>query len=322
MWRYILKRLAQALPVVLGVIVFNFTLIQLAPGDPVTLLVGDYPATEEYTRQVRADFGLDQPVPVRLARYLEQLARGNLGFSFANRMPVGELIAQRFGPTLMLMLTALGLAILIGIPLGVIAARNRGRLSDWVAQVGALAGYSTPDFWMGQLLILIFAVALGWLPSQGMRSARSVATGMQATLEVFPYLILPAFALGFRYIALLSRITRSAMLDALSADSVMGARAKGLSERRVLIAHVLRNAALPIVTVIGYNLGLLIAGSALIETVFSWPGVGRLLFDSISKRDYPVMTAILMMVSITVVIANLITDLVYAALDPRVRYAR
>ena len=322
MWRYILKRLAQAFPLVLGVVIFNFTLIQFAPGDPVTALVGDYPATEEYVRQVRSDYGLDKPVPERLALYLGQLARGNLGFSFANRMPVGELILQRLGPTLMLMLTALSLALLIGIPLGISAARSRGRLSDWVAQVGALAGYSVPDFWMGQILILIFAVGLAWLPSQGMRSARSSATGLEATLEVLPYLILPAIALSFRYVALLSRITRSAMLDALGADYVMGARAKGLSERRVLISHVLRNAALPIVTVIGYNVGLLIAGSALIETVFSWPGVGRLLFDSISKRDYPVMTAILMMVSITVVSANLLTDLVYAALDPRVRIAR
>lgn len=322
MWRYILKRLAQAFPLVLGVVIFNFTLIQFAPGDPVTALVGDYPATEEYVRQVRSDYGLDKPVPERLALYLGQLARGNLGFSFANRMAVGELIIQRLGPTLMLMTTALSLALLIGIPLGISAARSRGRLSDWVAQVGALAGYSVPDFWMGQILILIFAVGLAWLPSQGMRSARSVATGLEATLEVLPYIILPAIALSFRYIALLSRITRSAMLDALGADYVMGARAKGLSERRVLIAHVLRNAALPIVTVIGYNVGLLIAGSALIETVFSWPGVGRLLFDSISKRDYPVMTAILMMVSITVVSANLLTDLIYAALDPRVRIAR
>ena len=241
MWRYILKRLAQAFPLVLGVVIFNFTLIQFAPGDPVTALVGDYPATEEYVRQVRSDYGLDKPVPERLALYLGQLARGNLGFSFANRMPVGELILQRLGPTLMLMLTALSLALLIGIPLGISAARSRGRLSDWVAQVGALAGYSVPDFWMGQILILIFAVGLAWLPSQGMRSARSSATGLEATLEVLPYIILPAIALSFRYIALLSRITRSAMLDALGADYVMGARAKGLSERRVLISHVYLN---------------------------------------------------------------------------------
>lgn len=322
MWLYLLKRVAQAIPLLLGVVIVNFMLIQLAPGDPVTLLVGDFPAPEEYVRQVRADFGLDRPVHERLVLYLGQLARGNLGYSFANRLSVAELIGNRIGPTLQLMLTALVVAIIIGVTLGVIAARGRGKLPDAFAQVGALVGYSVPDFWLGQVLIILFAVTLAWLPSQGMRSPRSVATGFNAFLETLPYLILPATALSVRFIALFSRITRSAMLDVLHADFVLGARAKGLCEWRVLLAHVLRNAALPIVTVIGYNVGLLIAGSALIETVFSWPGIGRLLFDSITKRDYPVMTGILLMVSVTVVVANLLTDLAYAALDPRVRYTR
>ncbi len=322
MWLYILKRIAQAIPLLLGVVIVNFVLIQLAPGDPVTLLVGDYPAPEEYVRQVRAEYGLDRPVQERLVLYLGQLARGNLGFSFANRSSVAELIGNRIGATLELMLTALVFALMIGVSLGVIAARGRGKLADWIAQLGALVGYSVPDFWLGQILIIVFAVILGWLPSQGIRSPRSVATGMNAFLETLPYLILPTMALSVRFIALFSRITRSAMLDVLNADFVLGARAKGLSEWRVLTAHVLRNAALPIVTVIGYNVGLLIAGSALIETVFSWPGIGRLLFDSLTKRDYPVMTGILLLVSFTVVLANLLTDLAYAALDPRVRYTR
>ena len=322
MWLYILKRVAQAIPLLLGVIIVNFMLIQLAPGDPVTLLVGDFPAPEEYVRQVRADFGLDRPVHERLVLYLGQLARGNLGYSFANRLAVAELIGNRIGATLQLMLSALVVALIIGVTLGVIAARGRGKLPDVFAQIGALVGYSVPDFWLGQVLIILFAVTLAWLPSQGMRSPRSVATGMNAFLETLPYLILPAAALSVRFIALFSRITRSAMLDILHADFVLGARAKGLSEWRVLTAHVLRNAALPIVTVIGYNVGLLIAGSALIETVFSWPGLGRLLFDSITKRDYPVMTGIQLLVSFTVVVANLLTDLAYAALDPRVRYTR
>ncbi len=322
MWLYILRRCLQAIPVLLGVVVVSFVLIQLAPGDPVTLLVGDYPAPEEYLRQVRADYGLDRPVAERLALYLGQLARGNLGYSFANRSSVAELIGNRMGATLELMLTALVLAILVGVSLGIIAARGRGKPPDIVAQVGALVGYSVPDFWLGQVLIILFAVILGWLPSQGMRSARSSATGFDAFLETLPYLVLPALALSVRFIALFSRITRSAMLEVLHADFVLGVRAKGLSEWRVLIAHVLRNAALPIVTVIGYNVGLLIAGSALIETVFAWPGIGRLLFDSITKRDYPVMTGILLLVSFTVVVVNLLTDLAYATLDPRVRYTR
>jgi peptide/nickel transport system permease protein len=322
MWQYILKRCALAIPLLLGVVIFNFVLIQLAPGDPVTLLVGDYPAPEEYVRQVRADYGLDRPMPERLVLYLGQLARGNLGYSFANRLSVVELIGNRIGPTLQLMLTALIFAVVIGVSLGVIAARGRGKLPDLIAQFGALVGYSVPDFWLGQVLIIFFAVTLGLLPSQGMRSPRSVAAGADAFFETLPYLILPTIALSMRFIALFSRITRSAMLDILNSDFVLGVRAKGLSEGRVLIGHVLRNASLPIVTVIGYNLGLLIAGSALIETVFSWPGIGRLLFDSITKRDYPVMTGILLLVSFTVVVANLITDLAYAALDPRVRYTR
>ncbi len=322
MLSFLARRLLQAIPLLIGVIVINFSLIQLAPGDPVTLLVGDYPAPEEYVRQVRADFGLDKPVPERLVAYFGQLLRGNLGFSFFGRAPVAQVIGQRIGPTLLLMFAALLLALLVGIPLGIIAAHGRGKAADWAAQIGALVGYSVPDFWSGQVLIIVFAVFLGWLPSQGMRSARSTAVGLGAVTEILPYLILPTLALSVRFIALFSRITRSAMLDALAADFVMGARAKGLSERRVLVAHVLRNASLPIITVVGYNVGLLVAGSALIETVFAWPGIGRLLFESISRRDYPVMTAILLLVAVTVIVANLLTDLAYAALDPRVRYSR
>ncbi len=322
MWLYILRRCAQAVPLLLGVVIVNFLLVQLAPGDPVTLLVGDFPAPEEYVRQGRADFGLDRPLPERLVRYLEQLAHGNLGYSFANRLSVVDVIASRIGATLELMVTALALALIVGIFLGIIAARARGKLADWIAQLTALVGYSIPDFWLGQILIILFAVVLGVLPAQGIRSPRSTATGLDAFLETLPYLVLPTLALSLRFIALFSRITRSAMLDVLNADFVLAAHAKGLSEWRVLITHVLRNAALPIVTVVGYNLGLLIAGSALIETVFSWPGIGRLLFDSITKRDYPVMTGILLLVSFTVVVANLLTDLAYAALDPRVRYTR
>lgn len=319
---YIGKRLLQAIPLLVGVIIFNFFLIQLAPGDPVTLLVGDYPAPEEYVQQVRAEYGLDRPIPERLVRYFEQLLRGNLGYSFYGRAPVAQVIGQRIGPTLLLMIAALLLALVIGIPLGVIAARGRGKLPDLLAQFGALIGYSVPDFWSGQLLIIVFAVLLGLLPSQGMRSVRSTAVGLAAAVEVIPYLVLPAIALSVRFIALFSRITRSAMLDALGADFVLGARAKGVKEGRVLTAHVLRNASLPIVTVVGYNLGLLVAGSALIETVFAWPGIGRLLFESIGRRDYPVMTGILLLVAVAVIVANLLTDLAYAALDPRVRYAR
>jgi peptide/nickel transport system permease protein len=316
---YVLRRLGQAVPLLLGVVIVNFLLINLAPGDPVTALVGDYPAPADYVAQVRAQFGLDQPVPVRLLRYLGQLAQGNLGYSFANRQPVVDLIGGRLAATLELTLTALILATVLGIGLGILGAIRRGGPADAGAQIVSLAGYSLPEFWLGQILIVVFAVGLGWLPSQGNRSVRSTAQGFDAFLEALRYLLLPMLALSFRYLALISRLTRASLLEVLNADYMLAARARGAPERVVLFAHALRNAAAPIVTVIGYNLGFIFAGSALIETVFGWPGIGRLLFESISARDYPVLLGVLLLVSATVVLANLLTDVVYAVIDPRVR---
>jgi len=317
---YTLMRLLQAIPLLLGVIVVNFTLIQLAPGDPATILIGDYPAPPEYVAQVRAEFGLDQPIPTRLLRYLGQVLQGNLGYSFANRQPVGGLIVERLGATLQLTVTALAAACILGIALGLISARQRGTPIDLGGQTISLFGYSIPEFWLGQLLIVVFAVGLGWLPSQGNRSLRAPPEGWAAFTDGLRYLILPATALCFRYLAIISRMTRASLLEVLGADFILAARSRGASEQTVLFVHGLRNAAAPIVTVIGYNVGFVLAGSALIETVFGWPGIGRLLFDSISKRDYPVLMAILLLISATVVIANLITDLLYAVIDPRVRY--
>ncbi len=312
---FVLRRLLGAVPLLLGVVVVNFALIQSAPGDPVSLLVGDFPAPPEYLAQMRHDFGLDQPLPVRLLRYLEQLAQGNLGYSFANRQRVGDLILDRLGATLTLTLTALALASVLGIALGIAAARRRGGWIDRGVQVTSLVGYSVPEFWLGQLLILLFAVWLGWLPAQGARSLR----GPPGLLDHLRYLVLPAAALSLRYLALISRITRVALIEVLGADHILAARARGVRERRVLFVHALRNAAAPVVTVIGYNLGFVLAGSALIETVFGWPGIGRLLYTSISQRDTPVMLAILLLVSASVVVVNLLTDLLHRAIDPRVR---
>ncbi len=310
-----LRRLLGAVPLLLGVVVVNFTLIQLAPGDPVSILVGDFPAPPEYLAQMRHDFGLDQPLLIRLLRYLQQLAEGNLGYSFANRQPVGALILDRLGATLTLTLTALALASLLGVALGFLAARWRGGWPDRAVQITCLVGYSVPEFWLGQLLILLFAVWLGWLPAQGARSLR----GAPGLLDQLRYLVLPASALSMRYLALISRITRAALIEVLGADYVLAARARGVRERRVLFVHALRNAAAPVLTVIGYNLGFVLAGSALIETVFGWPGIGRLLYTSISQRDTPVMLGILLLVSASVVVVNLLTDLLHRAIDPRVR---
>ncbi len=317
---YTLGRLVQAIPLLLGVVVVNFTLIQLAPGDPATILIGDYPAPPEYLEQVRREFGLDRPIPEQLVSYVGQIARGNFGYSFANRQPVIELIGARVWATLQLTVTALVIASILGVLLGLLAARARGTPVDVGTQVVSLFGYSIPEFWLGQLLIVVFAVGLGWLPSQGNRSVRAPAEGWAAFTDGLRYLILPALALSVRYLALISRMTRASLLEVLGSDFILAARSRGAPERTVLFVHALRNAAAPIVTVIGYNVGFVLAGSALIETVFGWPGIGRLLFDSISRRDYPVMTAILLLISASVVVVNLITDLLYAAIDPRVRY--
>ncbi len=314
---YAAKRVLLAVPLLLGVVVVNFLLIHLTPGDPATILVGDYPAPPEYVAQVRQEFGLDQPLWLQLLLYLRQLLSGNLGYSFANRLPVAELIAQRVGATLELTVAAMALACVFGCLLGIVAARRRGQATDTAAQVVSLAGFSLPEFWLGQLLILAFALGLGWLPSQGNSSLRDTSTGI---LSGARYLILPATALSFRYLALIARLARASLLEVLGADFILASRARGAPER-VILRRAFKNAAAPVITVIGYNVGFLLAGSALVETVFAWPGIGRLLFDSISKRDYPVLTALLLLISASVVVANLLTDLIHAWIDPRVRLA-
>jgi peptide/nickel transport system permease protein len=320
LWRYGAGRLAQAVPLLLGIIVVNFLLIALAPGDPVAVLLGEYPAPQAYVAQLRQRFGLDQPLLVRLGRYVASVLRGDLGFSFAYRLPVARLVVERLSNTLILMGTAMTLAAVAGVLLGVTAARRPYSRLDSSATGLALVGYSIPEFWLGQLLVLLFAVTLAWLPAQGIRTTRDTYTGLAALVDLGRHLILPAAALSFRYIALIARITRAAMLEVMSQDFILAARARGADEGRVLWRHGLRNAAIPVVTVIGYNFAFIVAGSALVETVFGWPGVGRLLFDAILQRDTPVLLGVLLIVSATVVVVNLFTDIVYALLDPRVRY--
>ncbi len=317
---YALRRALNAIPLILGVVVVNFVLIALAPGDPVTSLIGEYPAPPEYVERVRHDFGLDRSLPERLGLYLVNVAKGDLGFSFANRQPVLDLLFQRLGRTLILMLSTVVVATGIGLVLGVLSARKPGSLTDRGATGFALLGYAVPEFWLGQLLILVFAVSLGWLPAGGFRSVRVDYTGFAAVLDTMKHMILPMAALSFRYMAITTRLTRASLLEVMSAQYIVAARGRGLSENAVLWRHALRAAALPVVTVIGYNFAFIVAGSALVETVFGWPGIGRLMYDSIYTRDYPVLLGILLFVSVTVIIVNLITDALYAVLDPRVRY--
>lgn len=320
--RYVLGRFFQAFPLLLGVVTIVFVLIHLAPGDPVLALVGDFPAPEEYVRKVREEFGLDRPLIEQYVRYVGNLARGEFGYSFVQRRPVLQVIGERAAATALLTGTALVVATLLGVGLGLIAARRPSTVLDATVSGAAVVGFSVPVFWVGQLLILLFAVTLGWLPAQGMVSLRVGPTGWDRVLDVASHLVLPATALALRLVAMTTRLTRASLLEVLGQEFIRTAEAKGAGPRRVLGRHALPNALLPLVTFVGYNLGFLLAGSALIETVFGWPGVGRLLYDSVFTRDYPVLLGIFLAVSLSVVLANLLTDLLYAYLDPRIRHAR
>lgn len=319
---YVGARLAWSAVMVIGIVAVSFVITHILPGDPVDALVGDFPAPPEYVAQVRAEFGLDRPIYVQLWLYLVNLAQGNLGFSFLNRQQVLPLVLQRAGVTLLLMIPALILASLLGIAIAVRAAAHAGRPLDSFLTALSLTGHSIPVFWLAQILIVVFAVNLGWLPAQGMRSVRSQATGLAAVLEFVRHWALPGFCITIYYMAVIARVARSSMLEMLHQDFVLTARAKGLSERAVLWGHVLRNALIPVITVIGYNFGYSLTGAILTETVFAWPGLGGLFIASISNRDYPVLAAIFLLAAIAVVLANLITDLLYAVVDPRVRLTR
>jgi peptide/nickel transport system permease protein len=320
LYTFVLRRVAQAIPLLVGVVIVNFTIIHLAPGDPVQVLVGDFPAPPEVVQALRHDFGLDRPFWQQLFIYMGKLLHGDLGFSFGNRQPVARLILERLPATLLLSGTALLIASLAGVALGVLSSRRPYSAVDNLASVFALLGFSMPVFWLGQLLIIGVSLGLGWLPAQGMVSLRADPTGWGRALSIGQHLILPAATLVMGFLAMNSRVARSSMLEVLRQDYVTVARAKGLSERRVVYRHALRNAMIPIVTVIGFNLGYLLAGSAFVETIFAWPGIGRLLYDSMAARDYPVIMGIFLVVCGGIVLANLLTDLTYAYLDPRVRY--
>lgn len=318
--RYVLKRLAYGVPLILGVVCLNFVLIHLAPGDPVNALVGDFPAPAEYVERLRVQFGLDQPLHVQLWHYLQNVFQGDFGYSFAKRQPVLNLIVERLLATLLLMGAAVTLSAVFGILVAYVAAAKRNGPLDRFARTGMITAYSTPDFWVGQVLILVFAVYLGWFPFQGMRSLSGVEGGsLGSMLDLARHLVLPATAISLRLTASTGRVARSSMLDAMDAKFVRAARSRGVTERSIRIRHGLRNASPPIITVIGYDVGLVLGGAAVVETVFGWPGIGRLMYESVNSRDTPVLLAILLFVSISVLVANLITDVLHARIDPRVR---
>ncbi len=321
MIQFMVTRLLLAIPQLLGVGGAMFLIIHLVPGDPVIALVGDFPAPPEYIARIRAEFGLDQSLGERFFRYLMALVRGDLGFFFLFRKSVHHLIVERAGATILLTGTALIMGTSFGLLLGISSARWSFSRLDNIISVISLAGFSIPVFWLGQLLIILFAVHLGWFPSTGMVSLRAPVVGLGRWMDILKHLILPASALSFGYLAITTRLTRTSMLEVLNQDYIRTARAKGVLEYRVLVRHAFPNAMLSVVTLIGYNTGLILSGSVLVETVFGWPGLGRLLYDSLFRRDYPVLMGIFLTVSTAAILANLLTDLTYAFLDPRIRYS-
>lgn len=316
---YLLSRIGWGALIVLCILVLNFIIVHMVPGDPLHALLGDFPVPDGYAEQVRAEFGLDKPIATQLGLYLWNLLQGNLGFSFANRMPVLDLILSRLGPTLLLMLPALFFAAVLGVVLGVTAAPRAGSVEDSAITALSLFGYSVPIFWLGQMLVIVFAIQLGWLPAQGMKSMRDEYEGLDAVLSLLRHLVLPGFSVMIFYIAIVSRVARASVAEALHHDYVLTAKAKGLSGRTILWRHVLPNALIPVVTVIGYNFGHSLTGAILVETVFAWPGIGSLFITSITNRDYPVLQGIFLLAAVSVVVINMLTDLLYAFLDPRVR---
>ncbi len=318
--RRFVAKLAQAAGLILAVIVLNFSMIHLTPGDPATVIAGESGAGDPETiAQIRAEYGLDRPFLVQLGSYIGDVVQGDLGFSFFFDRPVTELIGERLWPTVLLVGTSLLFAIVLGVLAGVFTARRPESTASHAVTVLALVGYSMPVFWTGILLIILFASVFDILPISGMRDVQFEGGTFSAVIDVIRHLILPALTLGLLYLAQYSRLSRASMMEVLESDYVRTARAKGLSERVVVYKHALRNAVIPVVTVAGLQFGALLSGALLVETVFNWPGLGRLAFDSILRRDTSVLLGVLLMSAVLVVVANLLTDLVYRLIDPRIR---
>ncbi|MBS1227460.1 MAG: transporter permease [Proteobacteria bacterium] len=312
MFRFLLKRLGGTLCVLLLVAVMVFALTRLASGDPIALLLGDQASAEDIA-QVRVQYGLDQPLLSQFGYWVKEVAQGNLGNSIFLQRPVTQALAERAEPTSFLALFAVAIAALIGIPCGLIAAVWRGRLVDQILSAVAMLGASVPSFWMGLILIQIFAVKLGWFPASGYGNP-----GV-SLIERLHHLVLPAVVLGVLNSALIIRFTRASVLDILNEDYVRTARSKGLSERVVILKHVLRNALVPIVTVVGLTTALMIGGAVVTETVFNLPGVGNLVVRAVLRRDYPVIQGALLVIAAIYVLINLLIDLIYMLVDPRIR---
>ena len=313
MFAYTVRRVIATIPVMGIVALFVFSLLYIAPGDPAAIIAGDQ-ATPEDVERIRASLGLDRPFLVRFFEWLFRVLQGDLGVSIFTNLPVSHMIKQRLEPTYSLMLLTLAIALTFAIPMGVLAAWKQGTWIDRLVMVFAVLGFSVPVFVVGYVLAYTFALQLDWFPVQGYTP---IVNGLGGWLS---NLMLPAVALGGAFIALIARITRATMLEVLSQDYVRTAKAKGVGQRAILFVHALKNAAVPIITIIGIGFAGLIGGAVVTESVFAIPGVGRLVVDAILRRDYPVIQGVVLMFSFTYVIVNLIVDLLYTVFDPRIRY--
>ncbi|MVA37130.1 ABC transporter permease [Agrobacterium vitis] len=317
--RAILSRLVGIIVTIFVIATINFVLVRSAPGDPAAVIAGQSGATDEkFLAQVRAEYGLDQPYLVQLGSYLGKVATLDLGYSYRMRRPVADLIGERLGPTLLLTLSAFMLSLFGGVALGALAGIRHGKWSDLVISLLALILYATPVFWLGLMLVLLFSIQLEWLPAFGYVDMRAGQLGRMAyAWDVLKHLVLPAVTLGGIYMAVYARLMRASVIEVAAEDYIKTARAKGLKEGAIMRGHMLRNASLPVITFAGVQVGAMIGGAVVVETVFSWPGLGRLTFDAVTSRDYPVLLGLFLVMSILVICVNLLTDLIHRLVDPR-----
>ncbi len=316
---FIGRRLLHAIPLLFAITIFSFTILHVSRGDFADVMTGESGAADpDVMRQLRHSLGLDRPVVSQLIEFGTRVFRFDLGSSFRYDMPVFDVIYQRIFPTLLLTTTSAVISLTLGVAFGVFAAVKHGSVVDDAISVVSLIAYATPIFWTGLLLIIVFSARLGWLPTSGMTDVAQETHGVSYAIDVLRHLILPSLTLSSVYFAIYTRLTRASMLEVAGLDHVRTARAKGLPRHKILIRHILRNALLPVVTMVGVQAGGLLGGAVLVETVFAWPGVGRLTYDAVFQRDYPLLTGILISTSFLVVAVNIVTDLVYSILDPRI----
>ena len=320
MLRFILARLGKAVGILLAIVALNFLLIHAAPGDPAAVMAGEAGATDEkFIAQLRSQFGLDRSLPEQMAIYMKGVATLDLGYSYRQQMPVADLIFQRLPATLLLTMSAFVISLVLGTLAGVLASARVGTVADSIISTLALIFYATPLFWVALMAVILFSVTLDWLPGFGYETVGAGYTGLRRALDIASHLVLPATTLGLFFMAVYMRMTRASMLEVSRLDFVKTARAKGLAPRAILWRHTFRNAMLPVVTLAGLQAGQLVGGAVLTETVFAWPGIGRLMFEALAQRDYNLLLGIFFISAAMVLLFNLITDVAYRFVDPRIR---